>query len=71
MTFMGLWIDEQGNLIHYLNGQKEIAQTHYMDRNLRSILARNGVQFMEEYDKLGKYARLAIIILVFKLIFIP
>ena len=61
MTFMGLWIDEQGNLIHYLNGQKEQAQA-YMDRNLRSILARNGVQFMEEYDKLGKYAWLAIII---------
>ena len=55
MTFMGLWIDKEGNLIHYRNGQKETAENNYMNQNLRNILAENGVQFMEEYDQLGKY----------------
>ena len=55
MTFMGLWIDESCNLIHIHDEKRITAKSNYMAKSLRDTLDKNGVQFMEEYEKLGKY----------------
>ncbi len=54
MTFMGLWIDQQCNLIHICNEENKVVESNYMNKQLREALDRNGVKFMEEYNKLGK-----------------
>ena len=58
MTFMGLWIDEQGSLINITDGsppeEKIIIEKNYMDKQLRQILAFNGVEFMEKYSEWTK-----------------
>ena len=52
MTFMGLWVDKDGNLI---DANSKIAiQKQFMTKNLRQLMNVNKVELMEEYNKWKK-----------------
>ena len=48
MTFMGLQIDEDGNLKD-INNKKEI-EKQFMTKNLRKLMESNNLALMEEYN---------------------
>uniref|UniRef100_A0A1X7THY6 Death domain-containing protein n=1 Tax=Amphimedon queenslandica TaxID=400682 RepID=A0A1X7THY6_AMPQE len=47
MTFLGLWVDEDGNLLDYNNGK--VIEHNFMDKRLRNVLHHNNVCFQEDY----------------------
>ena len=52
MTFLGLWVDEDGNLLDYNN--KEVIEHKFMDKTLRNVLHYNDVCFQEDYRSWDK-----------------
>ena len=52
MTFMGLWVDKDGNLIDA--NCKTMIQKQFMTKNLRQLMNVNKVELMEEYNKWKK-----------------
>ena len=52
MTFMGLWVDKDGNLIDA--NSKMVIQKQFMTKNLRELMELNDVTLMEEYNKWEK-----------------
>ena len=53
MTFLGLWVDEDGNLLDY--NKKQVIEHNFMDRRLRTVLHQNQVSFQEDYKSWDKY----------------
>lgn len=52
MTFMGLWIDEDGNLVDFKN--ETVIEKKFITKDLRERMKANAVQFKEEYEKWEK-----------------
>ena len=53
MTFLGLWVDEVGNLLDY--NKKQVIKHNFMDKGLRTVLNENKVCFQEDYESWDKY----------------
>ena len=53
MTFLGLWVDEVGNLLDY--NKKQVIKHNFMDKGLRTVLNENQVCFQEDYESWDKY----------------
>ena len=53
MTFLGFWVDEDGNLLDY--NRKQVIEQNFMDKRLRTALYQNGVSFQEDYKSWDKY----------------
>lgn len=53
MTFLGLWVDEDGNLLDYYN--EKVIEHNFMDKQLRTVLQHNNVCFQEDYKSWDKY----------------
>ena len=52
MTFMGLWVDEDGNLIDYKSDQ--VLERNFINKRLKENLERNFVSFKENYNSWKK-----------------
>ena len=52
MTFMGLWVDEDGNLIDYKNDK--VLEKNFINKRLKENLERNFVSFKENYKSWKK-----------------
>lgn len=52
MTFLGLWVDEDGNLLDY--NKKQVIEHNFMDKRLRTVLHQNQVSFQEDYKSWDK-----------------
>ena len=53
MTFFGLWVDKDGNLLDY--NKKQVIERNFMDKGLRRELYHNSVNFQEDYMNWNKY----------------
>ena len=53
MTFFGLWVDKDGNLLDY--NKKQVIEHNFMDKRLRRELYHNSVNFQEDYMNWNKY----------------
>ena len=53
MTFLGLWVDEDGNLLDY--SKKQVIKPSFMKKDLRKALHGNKICFQENYESWNKY----------------
>ena len=52
MTFMGLWVDEDGNLIDYKSDQ--VLERNFINKRLKQDLEQNFVSFKENFKSWKK-----------------